>query len=141
MKKFVSIVTYITLLLTGSAYAEDISVKVVNLDSLSTSDVQNVTFRDKEGICQYSGEAVIKKQSRSLMRVFSAAEKKMLISISSKRCNQQVTAVKLYASPDQERINKSISVLGTSSKILIPQGSEFFLSEEKTELGWYEKNN
>lgn len=134
-------VTYMTLLLNGAAYAEDFSVKVVNLNSLSHSSVQKVTFRAKEGICQYSGEAVIKKQSPSLMRVFSATEKKMLISISSKRCNQQVTAVKLYASPDQERINKSISILGTSSKILIPQGSEFFLSEEKTELSWYEKNN
>lgn len=141
MKTFLSMVTCLTLLLTGSVYADDLSVKVVNLNSLSYSGIQKVTFRDKEGGCQYSGEAVIKKQSPSLMSVFSAAEKKMLITISIKTCNQQVTAVKLYASPDQERINKAISILGTSSKILIPQGSEFFLSEEKTELSWYEKNN
>lgn len=137
-----SMVTYITLLLTaGSAYAEDSSLKVVNLNSLSHCGIQKVTFRDKSGVCQYSGEAVIKKQSPTLIRFFSASEKTMLISISSKRCNQQVTSVKLYASPDQERLNKSISLLGTSSKILIPQGSEFFLTENKSELSWYEKNN
>lgn len=140
MKIFASILTYMTLLLTGTVYADDLSLKVVNLNPVSDYGVQKITFKDKEGRCQYFGETAIGKQKSSVMRLFSTTEKVMLISISSKRCNDKITSVKLYALPDQERLNKSISVFDTSSKVMIPQGSEFFLTKKKTELSWYVKS-
>lgn len=141
MKKHFHAMLYMSLLIiAGAANANDLSKKVVSLNAVSNEGIQQVTFRDKEGVCHYSGESIIKKQSPSLMSFFSATEKTMLISISSKNCNAKITPVKLYASPDQERLNTSISVFGTSSKTLIPQGSEFYLTEKKTELSWNVKN-
>lgn len=126
-------------IVAGATNANGLSKRVVNLSAVSNQQVQEVKFRDKDGVCQYSGKAYIKKQSPSLMRIFFAKEKAMVISITSKECNSQVSSVELYAAPDQERFNKSISVFGLSSKIFIPQGSEFLLTKEKSELSWYEK--